>query len=151
MLSNQLEASKKTDMWPVKQILYLMSHTLPLRHSKAGQRLGHVNLHSILSMHEGRNPVVACTASIPASSAASWHSTTALPSEKQGWLPPAESQTAGLQLCAHLYWDEGLFSGAWRGYSSTSDPHKHSVSGWEGQFQQVTGQHFRPVQVLRAQ
>lgn len=132
LLCNQLEANKKTDMWLGKQILYLISHTLPLSYSKAGQRLGHVNPHSILSMDEGRNPVELCAASIPASSAASWHSTTAFPSEEQGWLPPAESQ---LQVCVTCTGMKGCSQ-----EPGVMQQHlKPTQTQCKGQFQEVMG------------
>lgn len=49
------------------------------------------------------------TSSTAASSAASWHSSIASSSEKQGELPPPEP-TAG--MCPP-YWDDTLFSGGW--------------------------------------
>lgn len=72
------------------------------------------------------------TASAPASSAASWHSTTAPSSEKQGWLPPPWP-AAGLQALAHLYWDEG--SGGWGDMAAPQGLCKHTVGLSEGQFQ----------------
>lgn len=122
---NQLEDSKKTDTCLVKQILYLMPHTLPLRYSKAGQgQPGHDNLHSILCLDEGRNPVggVYSIYSSFLSCLLAQHNAFI---RETGSAATTRMPTAGLQACAHLYWDEGLFSRVWGDTAAPHSPHKH--------------------------
>lgn len=98
-------------------------------------------------MDEGRNAVGLCAASIPASSAASWHSTTALPSEEQGLLPPAESQQLD---CRCVFTCSGM-KGCSQEPGVIQQHLRPTQTQCEGQFQEVIEQHLRPVQVLKAQ
>lgn len=124
-----------------------MPHTLPLRYSKAGQgQPGQDNLHSILCLDEGRNPAggVYSIHSSFLSCLLAQHNAFI---RETGSAATTKMPTAGLQACAHLYWDEGLSSGVWGDNSSTSRPAQTQGSplGWPMLGEPSISQHLRPT------
>ena len=128
-----------------------------LKYCKAGQgQPGRDNLHSILSLDEGRNPVggVYSIHSSFLSSLLARHNSTFI--RETGMAATTRDRTAGLQAYGHLYCDEGLFSGGWGDTAAPQGLYKHRrvlLEGlcWEAKRRAAAQAHTHSVGLLEGQ